>query len=389
MILLFFLVLPGIVRAQSIQTIRKEKEKSEKEIIYLNKLLNETQNSKTVSTGRLQLLRKKITQSKRLLLSLNQEVKYLENQIDGNRKRIGELTAEKKSVLDLYAKLIYGLWKKRDKTHKLMFIFSASDFNQAYKRYRYFEQIQSYSRKQLVLINQLNDSLQVKNQNLQKLVRTKNSLLDDLNRKNQDLALQQNAENRLVKELQQKEKEITKKLKIQKKNRERLTRELNKLIAAQAKKSGGSSGVYKMTPEETLLSEDFEKNKGKLPWPVTQGIISEKFGIKVHPVYKRVKIENIGISITTLKNADIRSVFNGVVVEILFMPGFNNVIIVRHGSYMTVYSNLVDVNVKKGDKVLTKQVIGKVAYTNEEGSILNFQVYKDALRLDPELWLAH
>lgn len=389
MILLFFLILPGIVGAQSIQTIRKEKEKSEKEIIYLNKLLNETQNSKTVSTGRLQLLRKKITQSKRLLLSLNQEVKYLENRIDGNRKRIGELTAEKKSVLDLYAKLIYGLWKKRDKTHKLMFIFSASDFNQAYKRYRYFEQIQSYSRKQLVLINQLNDSLQVKNQNLQKLVRAKNSLLDDLNRKNQDLALQQNAENRLVKELQQKEKEITKKLKIQKKNRERLTRELNKLIAAQAKKSGGSSGVYKMTPEETLLSEDFEKNKGKLPWPVTQGIISEKFGIKVHPVYKRVKIENIGISITTLKNADIRSVFNGVVVEILFMPGFNNVIIVRHGSYMTVYSNLVDVNVKKGDKVLTKQVIGKVAYTNEEGSILNFQVYKDALRLDPELWLAH
>lgn len=385
---IFFLLFSGLLSAQSIDAIKKEKEKSEKEISYLNKLLNDTKNSKSVSAGRLHLLQEKIVQSKRLLSSLNQEVRYLENQVQKNEKRITELVESKESMLDLYAKLIYGLWKKRDKTHKLMFIFSSSDFNQAYNRYKYFEQIQSYSARQLFLINQLNDSLYVKNEDLKNWVKKKNAVVEEVENKTKDLSLQQKNENSLIQEFQKKEKDILRQLQKEKKNRQRLARELDKLIAAQTRKSGSSSSVYKITPEEKLISEDFEKNKGKLPWPVTQGIVSEKFGINPHPVYKRVMLENNGISITTLKNAEVRAIFDGVVSYMIFLPGFNNTVIVRHGNYLTVYSNLVGVTVKSGDKVKVKQVIGKVAYDNDKGSVLNFQLWKNMDKQNPEYWLA-
>lgn len=384
-----FFSFTGSGLAQSIQDIKKEKEKSEKEIAYLNKLLNEARNNKNVSLTRLNIIQKKIIQSKKIISSLEKEVLFFEGQMKENEIRLTELTRTRESMLDLYSKLIYNLWKKKDNTTKLMFIFSSSDFNQAYYRYKYFEQIQSYSKRQLVQISRLNDSLYVRNMQLKEYVNQKNAALKEIDLKNADLLVQQKNESQFVRELQSKEKNIIRKLQNEQKNRNRLAKELNKLIASQTKKSGSSTSAYKMTPEEKLLSEDFAKNKGKLPWPVNQGVISEKFGVNVHPVYKRVEMLNNGINISTLKNAEIRTVFNGVISEILFMPGFNNVIIIQHGNYFTVYSNLADIVVKKGQKVSTKQIIGKIAYDNENGSVLNFQIWKNMDKLDPESWLAH
>ena len=143
----------------------------------------------------------------------------------------------------------------------------------------------------------------------------------------------------------------------------------------------------KLTPEEKLISDDFAKNRGKLPWPVEQGFVSEKFGVNVHPVFKQVKLNNAGITITTSRNADVRAVFKGVVTEIMFIPGDNNVVIVRHGNYLTVYSNLVEIFIKKGDTVNVKQKIGKLAVSSGNNSTLNFQVWRDKDNLDPQLWL--
>lgn len=388
-IILFCLFcLDGIVRAQSIDAIRKNKEKSEKEISYLNKLLEETKNNKSVSVEKLNILKQKIVQSKEVLNSLNKEVKYLEKRITSNEARIDELQSDKASMLDLYSKLIYGTWKKRNKANKLMFIFSSSDFNQAYNRFKYFQQIQEYSKRQLRLIGQVNDSLDMKNKELKKFVDEKNGTLVVISAKNKELLSEQNNEDHYVKDLQKKEKDILSKLKAEMKNREKLADELNKLIARQSKKSGGSSSAYKLTPEEKLVSDDFVKNKGKLPWPVTEGFISEKFGINAHPVLKRIMTSNNGMNVTTSKNASVRAVFQGTISEIWFMPGFNNVVIIRHGNYLTVYTNLLDINVQKGQKVNTKDVIGKVAFDSEKGSVLNFQVWKDMEKLNPELWLA-
>lgn len=387
---LLFLLLPCFLSAQSINEIKKEKEKSEKQISYLNKLLEDAKNDKSVSVEKLNILRRKIAESKKLLNSLSKEVNYLEGRISQNETRIVELTQNKQSMLDLYSKLIYGTWKKRNRMNKLMFIFSSSDFNQAYSRYKYFEQIQEYSKRQMHIIGQVNDSLNMRNGEMKKYIEQKNNTVNEINGKNRELVVQQNNESSYIKQLETKEGEITRKLKQENKNRERLARELDRLIAAQTKKSGGggSSATYKLTPEQKLVSADFVKNRGKLPWPVAEGFISERFGINAHPVYKRVQITNDGVNITTSKNADVRAVFNGEVTEILFMPGFNNVVIIQHGDYYTVYTNLLDVSVKKGDKIKVKEFIGKVAYDNEKGSSLNFQVWKGIEKLDPQLWLA-
>lgn len=166
--------------------------------------------------------------------------------------------------------------------------------------------------------------------------------------------------------------------------------ELNKLIASQIKKSGGgSSTTYKMTPEEKLVSDDFQKNRGRLPWPVAEGFISKRFGVNKDMVHRRVEIYNTGIDITTSKNSDVRAVFQGEVTEVWLPPGnYNYMVIIRHGNYLTMYLNLVDVKVKKGQKVQTKDVIGKVSFDNEKGSVISFEIWKNMEKLNPELWLA-
>lgn len=374
---------------QSITNIRKEKEKSEKEIKYLNRLLGETASSKSVSVEKLNILQQKIVQSKRVLSLLNSEVKYFQDRISKNESRIGELQAEKSSMLDLYAKMVYNTWKKRNKTNKLMFICSSSDFNQAYNRYKYFQQIQEYSKRQLKLIGQVNDSLDLKNEELKKLVAEKNATLAEINQKNKDLESQQIRQNQYIGDLQKKEKELKRKLEAENRRQQKLASELNKMIASQMKKSGGSSSAYKMTPQEKLVSDDFQKNRGRLPWPVAEGFVSKKFGVNRDLVHKRVEMYSTGIDITTSKNSDVRAVFQGEVTEVWLPPGYSNyVVIIRHGNYLTMYVNLVDVRVKKGQKVKTKDVIGKVGFESDKGSVLRFEIWKNIEKLNPELWLA-
>ena len=269
-----------------------------------------------------------------------------------------------------------------------MYIFSASSFRQAYARYKYFEQVGNYSKKQLRKIEVTNDSLTSVNRKLNDLIAQKNEIHSDIVAQNGELIREQNEANSYISALKKKEKDLSRKLKAEMKNRERFSAELKRLIAAQTKKSGSKTSDYKLTPEEKIVSTDFAKNKGKLPWPVEQGFVSEKFGVNVHPVFKQVKLSNDGITITTSKNANVRSVFGGVVTEIMFIPGYNNVVIIRHGSYLTVYSNLVEVSVKKGDNVKTKQMIGKLSANEKSNSTLNFQVWKDKDKLNPQLWLA-
>ena len=389
-LLVLFFSLEINVSAQSISDIKKQKAKTEKEIAYLNSLLKEAEKNKSVSTQKLNILRQKIQQSKKLLSSLNQEVGLIQNNISANEQRIKELEENKKSMLDLYAKLVYGSWKKRNKTDKLMFIFSSADFNQAYNRYKYFQQIQEYSKRQLKLIGQVNDSLDLKNEELKKLVAERNATLNEINLKNKDLESQQTKQNQYINDLQKREKELRKKLEAENRRQQKLANELNKLIASQIKKSGGgSSTTYKMTPEEKLVSDDFQKNRGRLPWPVAEGFISKRFGVNKDMVHRRVEIYNTGIDITTSKNSDVRAVFQGEVTEVWLPPGnYNYMVIIRHGNYLTMYLNLVDVKVKKGQKVQTKDVIGKVSFDNEKGSVISFEIWKNMEKLNPELWLA-
>ncbi len=385
-LVLFFSCTLTIAYSQSIEAIKKKNEKTEKEIAYLNKLLSTARNDQSATVQKITIINQKIVKGKEMIQSLTNEIKYIEKNIDDNESVKSGLEANRKQMLDFYAKMVYETWKKRNISDKLVYIFSSSSFSQAYARYKYFEQVQDYSKRQLKQIQQTNDSLTTINTQLAKLIAQKNLAQSKISAQNNELIKEQNEANKYVAELKKKEKELVRKLNAEIKNRERFKKELEKLIAAQAKKSGSKNSNYKLTPEEKLISDDFAKNRGKLPWPVEQGFVSEKFGINVHPVFKQVKLNNAGITITTSRNADVRAVFKGVVTEIMFIPGDNNVVIVRHGNYLTVYSNLVEIFIKKGDTVNVKQKIGKLA-SSGEGSTLNFQVWKDKDNLDPQLWL--
>ncbi|HJA14262.1 MAG TPA: peptidoglycan DD-metalloendopeptidase family protein [Candidatus Butyricimonas faecavium] len=373
--------------SQSIDAIKKKNEKTEKEIAYLNKLLKNARKDKSSTIQKVSIINQKIVKGKEMIQSLTNEVNYLDSQIKKNECIKSDLESDKQKMLEFYSKMVYETWKKRNESDKLIYIFSSSNFAQAYARYKYFEQVQDYSKRQIQLIEQTNDSLTAINEDLSKLIALKGETQSKIVSQNNQLIREQNEANTYIADLKKKEKELLRKLNIEIKNRERFKKELEKLIAAQAKKSGSKNSTYKLTPEEKLISDDFAKNRGKLPWPVEQGFVSEKFGVNVHPVFKQVKLNNAGITITTSRNADVRAVFKGVVTEIMFIPGDNNVVIVRHGNYLTVYSNLVEIFIKKGDTVNVKQKIGKLAVSTGNNSTLNFQVWKDKDNLDPQLWL--
>ena len=373
--------------SQSIDAIKKKNEKTEREIAYLNKLLENARKDKSSTIQKVSIINQKIDKGKEMIQSLMNEVNYLDGQIKKNESVKSGLESDKQRMLEFYSKMVYETWKKRNESDKLIYIFSSSSFAQAYARYKYFEQVQDYSKRQIQLIEQTNDSLTAINKELSKLMTLKSETQFKITSQNNQLIREQNEANTYIADLKKKEKELLRKLNIEIKNRERFKKELEKLIAAQAKKSGSKNSTYKLTPEEKLISDDFAKNRGKLPWPVEQGFVSEKFGVNVHPVFKQVKLNNAGITITTSRNADVRAVFKGVVTEIMFIPGDNNVVIVRHGNYLTVYSNLVEIFIKKGDTVNVKQKIGKLAVSSGNNSTLNFQVWRDKDNLDPQLWL--
>ena len=373
--------------SQSIDAIKKKNEKTEREIAYLNKLLENARKDKSSTIQKVSIINQKIGKGKEMIQSLTNEVNYLDGQIKKNESVKSGLESDKQRMLEFYSKMVYETWKKRNESDKLIYIFSSSSFAQAYARYKYFEQVQDYSKRQIQLIEQTNDSLTAINRELSKLIILKSETQSKITSQNNQLIREQNEANTYIADLKKKEKELLRKLNIEIKNRERFKKELEKLIAAQAKKSGSKNSTYKLTPEEKLISDDFAKNRGKLPWPVEQGFVSEKFGVNVHPVFKQVKLNNAGITITTSRNADVRAVFKGVVTEIMFIPGDNNVVIVRHGNYLTVSSNLVEIFIKKGDTVNVKQKIGKLAVSSGNNSTLNFQVWRDKDNLDPQLWL--
>lgn len=373
--------------SQSIEAIKKKNEKTEKEIAYLNKLLENTRKDRSTTVQKVSIINQKIVKGKEMIASLMNEVKYIESQINNNEFIKSRLESDKQRMLDFYSKMVYETWKKRNESDKLIYIFASSSFAEAYARYKYFEQVQDYSKRQVQLIERTNDSLTMINGQLSELMAQKNVTQSKIMFQNNQLINEQNEANKSIADLKKKEKELLRKLNVEIKNRERFKKELEKLIAAQTKKSGSKNSAYKLTPEEKLISDDFAKNRGKLPWPVEQGFVSEKFGVNVHPVFKQVKLDNAGITITTSRNAEVRAVFKGVVTEIMFIPGDNNVVIVRHGNYLTVYSNLVEIFIKKGDTVNVKQKIGKLAVSSGNNSTLNFQVWKDRDNLDPQLWL--
>lgn len=378
---------------QSLTELRKQKEKMAAEIEYINNLLKETNENAKSSLNRLAVLEKQIKLQDKLIENINHEIDYLESSIKVSSHKVDSLTSELQIVKENYALLVRYARRNQNNTNQLFFLLSSDDFNQAYKRFIYLRQYADYRRQQVKRITEVKNSLYSQITDFNNRKDEKQNLLVSKINQTKKIEQQKVQQNEYYTQLQQTEKELKKKLENQRKSEIRLQLEIEKAIAEEAKKATRKSskepGGVALTKEEKALSGDFSNNQGRFPWPVQHGLITDRFGEHPHPVLKYVMVRNSGIDITTQANEKARSIFKGEVSKVISMPGGSLAVIIRHGNYLTVYSNLSEVYVKAGQKVDTKEEIGKIFTDKEDDNktVLKFQLWRDITKLDPEEWI--
>lgn len=401
--------------SQNSQQLKKQledkKKQLQKEIEYKNKLLKEVKNTKNQSMLQLAIINNKIKDQEELIGTLNSEIVFIDGQIIETNNAIKKQEADLQKLKDEYAKMVFYAYKNRSSFDRLMFVFAAQDFNQAWQRMKYFQLYSQFRKKQGTSIEtkkkELNDVLLT----LEQKKSEQNSLLSEKEVEKKSLSDEKTNKESVLTDLQQKEKDLKDELKQKKQLAEKVKKAIDKLIeeeikkqqeliASKNKKKDNSPVDLKkkkknydpkieMTPEEEIVSKNFEGNSGKLPWPLKEGVITEKFGTHEHPDLAGVMINSNGVEMTTNKGSDVRAIFEGEVTAIAEVGGLDGkIILIRHGEYITVYYTLGEVFVKTGDKVKTKQVLGKI-YTDDDGkSILHFEIRKGKDLLDPENWIS-
>lgn len=376
--------------SQSVDELQKRKQEAENEIRYTSKLLSEVQKNQKLSLNRLQLLNRQIEQRNSVISTINSEINLYQQLIDNNTLAIRIMTEDIQNLKKEYAELIRSAYRNRNAYDQILFLLSAENANQAYRRYLYMKHYTDYRQGQAEIIESIQEVLNKKAENLEQQKLIKIQLVSDTKKEAQQLSQEKTQKNAEVQKLQREQQDLRKKLQQQREIEQRLEREIQKIIEEEARKSkaAGTTG-FSLTPEQKLVGDNFAQNKRRLPWPVERGVITEHFGINQHPVLANVQTRNNGISIATEAGAKVRAIFNGEVSRVFGIAGGNTAVIIRHGKYLTVYSNLREVTVKMGDKVTTKQNIGTVFTDTEDGnkSILKFQIWLENQKLNPEDWI--
>jgi murein hydrolase activator len=373
--------------AQSRKDLEQKRKQAQAQIQKTSKLLDETKEGKKKSYNQLLLLNKQISSRKDLISQIESEVKLLNQIISENTDSIRLLEEELEKLKASYARMIQHAYQIKSSQDRLLFILSAEDFNQAYKRLAYLKELAKYRRLQAAQIEEMKALIKQENEALENVKNDKLNLLTEKERESKNLYYEVEEQNTIISHLKNTEAELRKQLQTYKQQADNLQREIERLIAEEAKRS--SSEGYKMTPEEALISKEFGNNKGRLPWPVVSGIITGRFGKQAHPVLKNVFVNNNGLDISTQKGSTVRAIFNGEVRKVFKVPGYQNAVIIRHGNYLSTYTHLEAVYVSVGDKVSTKQSIGSVhTDVNEGKTIVHIEIWHGQNVLNPEQWLA-
>jgi len=386
----FILFIQSICFAQNISDLQKKKQDAAKEIEYTTRLLNQTQQSETSSLSKLRLLNSKISRRNAVLASINNEIEIYEGFAADNVLAVEMLQNDLEALKAEYAELVKLAYKNKDASDQLLFLLSSESFNQAYRRLLYFRRYTSFRQNQAEIIVTVQGVLDENRRKLEQQKLKKQELIGATEKEKQSLAIEKGLQNSELQKLKKKKRTLQQKLNEQRKIERQLEREIQRIIEEEAKKSRAAGGSgFALTPEQQLIGNNFEQNKQRLPWPVERGIIVEHFGVHQHPVLTNVQVQNNGINIATETGAKARAIFNGEVSRVFGISGGNTAVIIRHGTYLSVYSNLREVVVKKGDKVTTKQNIGTVYTDYDDGnkSILKFQIWKESTKLNPELWI--
>lgn len=374
-------------KGQTRAELEDKRSKTLDEIAYVDNMLKTTSIEKNESMNSIKIIGKKLVLREYVIKGMHQEIDLLASRIDLNTTAIEMMEKDLIELKNDYSRAVIHSYRAQKGSPELVYILSAKDFNQGYKRLKYLQQITKFRRRESEIIIELKSQIETSKNRLQNdLLRISDLKSKEEQQKNL-LQKEQEKKQKMVKSLNNKEKQLKRELEEKKRIAKKIETEIARIIEEEKKKAIRSDN----TLEQKLISENFAENKGRLPWPVGNGIITSHFGIQKHPVLKNVTENNIGIEVTSSGKMSVRSIFQGEVARVTAIPGANMTIIIRHGKYLSVYSNIINVKVKPGDKVSTKQNIGEVYSdpNDDYNSVLKFMICLESKLLDPESWISN
>ncbi|MCF6306620.1 MAG: peptidoglycan DD-metalloendopeptidase family protein [Flavobacteriaceae bacterium] len=381
------------------QKLEEKRQAILNEIKQINNLLFKAQKKEKSVLTQVEDLNSKITARQNLIRVTNQQANYLSREINNNLAKIEYLRNELKELKEDYANMIAKSYKSKSQQNRIMFLLSSENFLQGYKRLQYMKQYAKHRKLQGESIKEKTIVLQELNQGLIEDKKKKQVLIEDNKIAKTKLSKELQTQNDLVATLKKDEGKYASQIRKKQSEAAKIDKEIDNLIREaiaasnkeNAKKTGtkvSSSKTFTLSPEAKLLAADFTKNKGKLPWPVKSGVVVKRFGTTKHPQLPNVTTYCSGVEIATESKSKVRAVFNGVVLNIQKIKGANNAIFISHGNYITVYQNIKNVLVKKGDKVTTKQELGTVYTRSNSGkTILKFLIYQNNKKMNPASWV--
>jgi len=394
LLLFVFCISPSVFAQDSRQKkLEAQRKQLEQEIKQINTLLFSNTKKKKSALTEVEDLAVKINLRQRLIRVTNEEANRLTQQINVNQRTIDRQRKELQVLKDDYAEMIRFSYASKSGQSRLMFLFSSDNFLQAYKRFQYLKQYTSFRKKQGELIAEKTLTLQALNKDLLVQKQKKQDLVSANQLAQVTYEKERMAQKELVTALKKRERSFASQIRKKQQKIAAFDKEIQRLIraaiAASNKAAGkGNAAAFTLTPEAQLIGKNFSANKGKLPWPVEKGVVTLGFGTQPHPVVKTTKIQSNGVTIATPDHAEVRSVFEGIVLSIISFKGSNPAVLIQHGNYITSYSNMETVFVKKGQKVASKEVIGKVfTHPNTGKTELKFGVFQTSTPVNPKGWV--
>ncbi len=394
--ILGFLLCSNLSFSQSDKQKQLESRRQElrREIQKINELRTENKSKAKSELSLIEDFNYKISVLSNLIKVTNQQANLLTREISSNQNKISSLRNELKQLKENYAAMIVKSYKSKNQQSRIMFLLSSDDFKQAYKRLQYIKQYSDHQKQQGVIIKAKTLELQDTNLSLLKQQEDKKKLISENRVVQRSLETERKQHQTVMASIKKNLSRYASQIKQKQREADKIDREINRIIKAAIAKSNKKAGkttsskTFALTAEEKVLASNFMSNKGKLPWPVEKGFVRLGYGTQRHPIDRSLTIKSNGVRIATEKGAKARAVFDGEVSEILKMKNVNPIVMIRHGNYLTLYRNLSQVYVKKGDKVKTKQVIGEVFTNPSNGeTILSFTLSKGTSTENPASWI--
>ena len=431
LILVFtFCTVLSVFAQKTREELQREKAENQSKIKEIQNILQQTSSQKNVNLGQLRALNQQINTYKKQIDLLSDDLEILDRELKVLQKKQQELAASLAKVKQEYGRMIYEASKRNAYLNQLVFLFSASTFNQFVLRYKYLKQYTEARQGQVKEMEVLESQLRAERQRITSKKTQQKTVLDTRLTENTKLEGLKVKQNEVIQQLSQKEVELRKQIAENKRatdlleanirriaereRRERLERERKEREEREARRKAEKERLAKenaerekkgetivkeepkeeepvissggLNEEEATLASSFTASQSRLPWPV-RGFVSGHFGTRPHAVLKGVMVDNLGVDIQTSAGDPVRSVYDGVVLDVTEMPGMGNVVAIQHGNYMTIYAKMSGVTVRPGQKVKARENIGRVATDSDGTSELQFQIWKNTSRLNPESWL--